>query len=397
MTEDPKRTSPWGSYQTEIYQAGSRTGEVPPLPTNLRELESVARTLLAPEALGYIMSSAGDSNTARANVTAFDSWRIVPRVLAGVQERDMQTELLGHVHPTPLLIAPVGVQTLAHPEGELAMAKAAEKFGVPYVHSQAASYSFEQIAEAAPNGQRWSQFYWLADEDVNDSFLDRARRAGFSSLVLTVDTLVLGWRPADLDRAYLPFLQGVGVANYTSDPAFMSRLEPDRRSDPRAVGEEWLKIFPNPGLTWKDIKSLRQKWEGSLLVKGISAADDARKAIDHGFDGVIVSNHGGRQVDGALAALDALPGVITAVNDQLPVLFDSGVRSGSDVFKALALGARSVLIGRPALYGLALSGQSGVEHVLRCVLAELDLTMALSGNRSISAVGVDSLVLSPRK
>lgn len=381
MTSENYR-QPWGSIQTRIYRDGLQSGTLPRLPTNLLELESLAMAKLSDEARGYIVASAGDGDTSRANRAGLDRWRVVPRMLSGVEERTTDCRILGQDLPTPVMLAPVGVQMLAHPEGELASARAAATFGVPYIHSQAASFSYEQVAEALPDGPRWSQFYWVTDDDVCISMLERAWNAGFTHLVLTVDTPLLGWRPTDLDRAYLPFLRGVGIANYTTDPAFMARIPSHRRADPVAVAEEWLRIFPHPGLTWDRLPFLRAHWAGPILIKGISHPDDARRAVDQGMDGVIVSNHGGRQIDGAIGAIDCLPAVVEAVAGSASVLFDSGIRTGVDVYRAVALGADGVLVGRAFLYGLALDGQRGVEHVLAALLAELDLTLALSGHRS---------------
>lgn len=373
---------PWSAFQSGIYRLGAESGVVPRLPTNLVELESLATRQLSDEARGYIVASAGDGSTARANRDALDRWRVVPRILRGAEIRSTGTQILGQDLPAPLLIAPVGVQTLAHELGECATARAAESFGVPYVHSQASSFSYEDVVAAAPTGPKWLQFYSVTDDDVCVSLLRRAQKAGFTHLVVTVDTTLLGWRPTDLDRAYLPFLRGIGIANYTSDLVFMSRIPAHRRNDPSAVAEEWLRIFPHPGLTWDRLSFLRAHWVGPILIKGVSHPDDARRAIDEGVDGVIVSNHGGRQIDGAIGAADCLASVVDVAAGHVAVLFDSGIRTGVDVYRALALGADAVLIGRAFLYGLALDGQRGVEHVLACMLAELDLTLALSGHQS---------------
>ena len=370
----------FGDFQIGVYLEGMFNGRTPELTTNLVRLEEQARAVLAPEAMGYIVPSAGDGATARANREAFDRWRIVPRMLRGATDRDLSCTVLGTSMPAPVAIAPIGVQTLAHPDGELATARAAAALGVTYVHSTAASHSFEQVAEANGSGSRWYQLYYPADRDVCRSFLERARAAGFTTLVLTLDTTLLGWRPADLDRGFLPFLHNVGVANYLTDPAFLARLDKPVEEDPGAATSLWAGMFPNPGLRWTDLPFLRDHWDGPIVLKGILAVEDARAAVDHGMDGIVVSNHGGRQVDGAVASLDALPAIAEAVGDRTTVLFDSGVRTGTDVLKALALGADAVLLGRPFLYGLALAGQQGVEHVLRCLFAELDLALTLSGH-----------------
>lgn len=364
----------------------------PEITTDLAHLEEHAREVLAPDAMGYIVPSAGSGATARANLAAFDRWRIVPRMLRSGTQRDLSCTVLGTALPAPVMIAPVGVQTLAHPQGELATARAAAALGLPYIHSTAAAHSFEQVAEASGDGSRWYQLYWPTDSDVCASFLSRAKASGYTTLVLTLDTLLLGYRPADLDRGFLPFLNRQGLANYLTDPAFLAGLARSPDEDPGAAVLHWAQMFPNPGLRWEDLPFLREHWDGPIVLKGIVSADDARLAAEHGMDGIVVSNHGGRQVDGAVGALDALPAIVTAVGDRLTVLFDSGVRCGADVVKALALGAQAVLVGRPVLYGLALGGQPGAEHVLRCLLAELDLTLALAGYTSHRQLTPESLV-----
>lgn len=385
----------FGDHQSSIYFNGMFLGQTPELPTDLTTLETRAAEVLSPEALGYVVPSAGGGATARANVAAFDRWRIVPRMLRDHAVRDLTTEVLGTSMPAPVLLGPVGVQTLAHPEGELATARAAAELGLVYVHSTQASHSIEEAA-AIGDGPRWYQLYWPTDPELCESLLSRARFAGYTHLVVTVDTTLLGWRPRDLDRGYLPFLQAVGIANYTSDPVFLRRLEKSVEEDPGAAGIAFASVFPNPGLDWGQLPWLRERWDGPILLKGIQHVDDARLAVEHGLDGIVVSNHGGRQVDGAAASLDQLPAIVDAVGDRLAVLFDSGIRSGPDVVKALALGADAVLLGRPYLYGLALAGQAGVEHVLRCLLAEVDLTLANSGYSSPGELTRDSLVLTPR-
>lgn len=368
-----------GDFQVGIYLDGMLGGTTPELTTNLARIEEQAAAVLAPEAMGYIVPSAGDGATTRANREAFDRWRITPRMMRGAVERDLSCTVLGTQMEAPVLIAPIGVQTLAHPEGELATARAAAALGLTYVHSTAASHDFEQVAEASGDGSRWYQLYYPTDLDVCASFLDRASAGGYEVLVVTLDTTLLGWRPADLDRGYLPFLSNVGVANYLSDPAFLSRLDAPVEQDPGAATFLWAGMFPNPSLSFEDLSFLRERWDGPIVLKGIVHPEDARLAVEHGIEGIIVSNHGGRQVDGAIGALDALPGVVEAVDGRATILFDSGVRTGTDVIKALALGADAVLLGRPFLYGLALGGQAGVEHVLRCLLAEVDLALSLAG------------------
>ena len=389
MTE--ARPSNFSDHQLGIYAAGMFAQQTPSITTNLARLEDQAAEKLSPEALGYIVASAGSGSTARANRAAFDRWAITPRMLRSSASRDHACTVLGTDMPAPLLIAPVGIQTLAHPDGELATVRAAAELGVPYIHSTQASHSFEQIAEAGGDAPRWYQLYWPTDESVLLSFLQRAKDTGFTTLVLTLDTTLLGWRPADLDRGYLPFLANLGIENYLSDPAFRAGLAQPVEENPVAAAMHWAQMFPNPGLSWKNLAFLREHWDGPIVLKGICTVGDAREAAAHGVDGIVVSNHGGRQIDGARPSLDALPSIVDAVGDELTVLFDSGVRTGADMAKALALGADAVLLGRPFLYGLALGGQEGVAHVLRCLLAEFDLVTSLSGHTGAGELGRDSI------
>ncbi|GAA3648600.1 lactate 2-monooxygenase [Nonomuraea antimicrobica] len=385
----------FADYQNEIYRDGL-DNRTPILPTELTALEGLARERLDPRAFGYVAGSAGTESTARANLEAFRRWRIVPRMLRDVAVRDLSVELFGRRLRSPLLLAPVGVLTIMHPEGELAVARAAAAEQVPMVLSTASSHSIEQVAQAGGAGHRWFQLYWPDDRDLAASFVQRAHDSGYETLVVTLDTHTLGWRPRDLDQAYLPFLGGAGVANFFTDPVFQKIVgDPiDETNRDRAIGI-WSRLFGNPSLTWDDLPFLRERWEGPIVLKGIQHPDDARRAVDAGMDGVVVSNHGGRQVDGAAGALDALPAVAKAVGDRLTVLYDSGIRSGSDVIKAMALGARAVLLARPYAYGLGLAGQAGVRHVIRCLLADLDITMATSGNARVADLSPDLLTTAP--
>jgi isopentenyl diphosphate isomerase/L-lactate dehydrogenase-like FMN-dependent dehydrogenase len=377
-------------YQSEIYLQGLAE-RVPPFTTDLSALEDVARQRLLAGAFGYVAGAAGAGATHRANLAAFDHWRIVPRMLTGATDRALRTTVLGTEMPAPLVLAPVGVQSIVHPDGELATARAAAALGVPMTMSTASSYSIEEVAEASGAGPRWFQLYRPNDDAVCASILDRARRAGFSVLVVTLDTWTLGWRPTDLDQAYLPFIRGVGTAVPFSDPVFRGQLDTPPEEDAIAAVVRWVPMFTGADRTWEDLPFLREHWDGPIVLKGIMHVDDARRAAAEGVDGIVVSNHGGRQVDGALAALDALPAIASAVGDRLEVLFDSGIRGGADMLKALALGARAVLLGRPYVYGLGLAGEEGVRHVLRSVLAEFDLTLGLSGHRSVRELTPDAL------
>src|SRR5829696_839683 len=371
----------FANAQYEIYLQGM-AGKVPDFPITYRQMERRAKKLLSAGAYGYVRGGAGEEKTVEANRRAFDRWKIVPRMFRDVGVRDVRTEVLGTQMPAPLLLAPIGVQSIVHADGELA---------VPHVLSTASSYAMEEVGEAAGDGPRWYQLYWPNDPDLAASFLERAEKAGYSAIVVTLDTWLLAWRPRDLEGAYLPFLKGVGTANYFSDPVFRSGLENPPEEDLQAAVGHWIGKYSDPTVTWERLAMLREATELPILLKGIQHPDDARRAVDEGVDGILVSNHGGRQVDGAIGSLDALPGIVDVVPDEFPVLFDSGVRSGADAFKALALGARAVLIGRPFVWGLAVGGEAGIRHVVRGLLAELDLTLALSGYTSFDQVGADAL------
>ncbi|UFQ20402.1 alpha-hydroxy-acid oxidizing protein [Streptomyces huasconensis] len=368
----------------EIYVAGPE-GRAGQLTTDLTALEEAARAVLDPATHGFLAGNAGTGATGRANREAFDRWRVVPRVLRGVTRRDLSVSLLGRRLPVPVLLAPVSAQTVVHPEGELAAVRGAADAGVPFVLSSFSSHSMEEVAAAAGPGPRWFQLYWPSDEKLTASMVRRAEASGYTALVLTVDNPGFGYRPADLDHGFLPFVRGTGLANYTADPVFRAALPAGAGTE--AVVRHWASVSGDPSLTWDRLARLRELTGLPLLVKGVLHPDDARLAVAHGADGVIVSNHGGRQLDGTMAALDCLPAVRAAVGDGVAVLMDSGVRTGGDVVKALALGADAVLYGRPYVYGLALGGQGGVHHVLRCLLAELDLALTLSGHDSVAALG----------
>ena len=361
-----------GQVRDAIYVSGES-----PWPVSAAMWEARAAEMLEPGPFDYIAGGAGSEATMRANLEAFDRRRLRPRMLTGNVERDISVEILGTRSPAPFLLAPIGVLSIAHAEGELAVARAAAATGVPMVLSSAASHSIEEVAEC--DAPRWFQLYWVNDREVTISLVERAAAAGYAAIVVTLDTLTLGWRPRDLGHAYLPFVTGEGCAQFFSDPVFRSRLEKPPEEEPLAAAVTMLATFGNLGLTWDDLRWLRERTQLPLLVKGILRADDADRARDCGVDGVVVSNHGGRQVDGAVAALDALVEVREALGPDAIVLMDSGIRSGADVLKALALGADAVLLGRPYAYGLAVGGQEGVETVIRHLMAEIDLTLALSG------------------
>ncbi len=383
----PYQSSPSGpgqGRQMEIYKLGL-AGKTPSTPVSPDALEDMARKELKAEAFDYLAGGAGSEDSVRANREAFRRWRIVPRFLRDVSQRDLSVELLGSRLPAPVLLAPIGVQRIWHKDGELAVARA-RTLGVPMILSTVSSYSIEEVAAELGETPRWFQLYWPNHPELAASFLQRAERAGYQAIVVTLDTFFLSWRERDVQNAYLPFLHGEGLANYLSDPVFESMVggKPQRHLV-KAV-ETFGQVFSNPSLTWADLPFLRRHTRLPILLKGILHVDDARKAVDHGMDGVIVSNHGGRQLDGALAALDALPAVVEAIAGRVPVLFDSGIRRGADVFKALALGAKAILLGRPYCYGLAINGEDGVRDVLRNLLADFDLTLGLAGCASMEQV-----------
>ncbi|GAA3618190.1 lactate 2-monooxygenase [Streptomyces chitinivorans] len=375
------RGANFGAYQSEIYLNGLG-GQLPPFTTDLTALEASARERLEDGPFWYVAGAAGSGATDRANREAFDRRRIVPRMLRDATARDLSTTVLGTEMPAPVLLAPIGVQSIVHPDGELATARAASALGVPMILSTASSHTVEEVARASGDGPRWYQLYWPNEDEVCVSILKRARAAGFTTLVVTLDTWTLAWRPHDLDLSYLPFIRGVGTAIPFSDPAFRAGLAKSPEEDLISAVLRWVPMFTGTDKSWDRLPFLREHWDGPIVLKGIQHPDDARRAAAAGMDGIVVSNHGGRQVDGAVASLDMLPEIAEAVGDRIEVLFDSGVRTGADVLKALALGARAVLLGRPYAYGLAHGGEEGVRHVLRSLLADLDLTLGLSGHRT---------------
>jgi lactate 2-monooxygenase len=380
----------FADYYREIYARGLG-GETPSIPVSIAELERRAAQAMDERAANYVFAGAGSEGTIDANREALARRQIVPRMLRDVAERDLSTTVLGTTMPAPLLLAPIGVQKVVHPDGELATARAAASLGLPMIASTASAFSLEEIAAAGGEAPRWFQLYWPNDRELAKSLVGRAETAGYAALVLTVDTFVPGWKPRDLQQAWLPFLNGTGVANYFHDPVFRAALEKSPEEDVGAATGHFLGIQANPSLSWEDLGWLREQTELPIVIKGIQHPDDARKAARLGIDGIVVSNHGGRQVDGAIGSLDALPPIVEAAGEDLAILFDSGIRSGADAIKALALGADAVCLGRPYIWGLALEGQAGVETVLKMILAELDLTIALCGYTSPDQLGPEAL------
>jgi len=407
--------------QRDIYLAGLR-GRKPRVPQNAAALERAAQRAMSREGFAYIAGGAGLETTMKANREVFERVQIVPRMLRGAETRDLRVELFGRTLPAPFLLAPIGVLEMAHRESDVAVARAAAAEGVPMIFSSQASTSMEECSAVMGDAPRWFQLYMSTSNDVVRSFVSRAERCGCDAVVITLDTTLLGWRLRDLDLAYLPFALGKGIAQYVADPEFqrqvdaapvpargrvtlaalrslwrVSRAYPGstwqnlRSPRPRQAALTFLETFTRPSLNWDDVALVRDATRLPLLLKGILHPDDARTALEHGVDGIVVSNHGGRQVDGAVATLDALPAIVAAVGDRVPVLLDSGIRGGADSFKALALGARAVLIGRPYCYGLAIAGEAGVREVIQNFLADLDLTLALTGHGSVADLGLESV------
>lgn len=371
--------------QHEVYGAAV-AGRRIDLPFSFEEWESRARATLSEEAYWYIAGSAGAGDTNRANREAFERVKLVHRVLHDVSDRDISTELFGARLPAPFALAPIGVQGIMNADGERAPARAAAALGIPFTLSTVSSVTIEEIGQIMGSATRWFQLYPARSREVASSMIFRAAASGYSAIIVTLDTPVLGWREQDLRLGYLPFLQGQGIVNYFSDPVFLSMLAKPPQEDPRAAIMQFLGMFANPSFKWTDIEWLRSQTKLPVLLKGLVHPDDARKAIDHGVDGIVVSNHGGRQLDGGIGTLDALPGMVEAANGKIPLLLDSGVRRGADVLKAIALGARAVLVGRPYAYAMASHGEAGVRHLIRTMMAEVDLSLALSGLTSIEGV-----------
>ncbi|RKK04105.1 lactate 2-monooxygenase [Pseudoroseomonas wenyumeiae] len=414
---------PGRQNQARIFTGGF-AGRRPLIPCAPEALERAALARMRGHAAAYVAGGAGLERSMAANRAAFDHYRILQRVLRDVSDRRLLVELFGRRLPLPLLLAPIGVLEMAQRRGDLAAARAAASEGLTFVTSSQSSAPLEEIAAACGEGPRWFQLYWSSSDALMRSFMRRAEAAGYEAIVLTLDTTQLGWRPRDLDRGYLPFLRGRGLANYVSDPVFRGLPPPNLAAaerpplglrslpaglellcnwpggmrqalaSPRAVVQavqRFIAVYSRPDLTWEHLPALRRATRLPILLKGILHPDDARRALDAGMDGIIVSNHGGRQVDGGVAALDMLPPVAEAVAGRVPVLFDSGIRTGADVIKALSLGARAVLLGRPYVYGLALAGEAGVRQVIRNFAAELDLTLALMGRRGLDELDASAL------
>ena len=394
--------------QGEIYIKGMM-GAKPVVPFDPKKLEARAKEKMTAKAGGYILGGAGTDDTIRENADAFAKYRIYPRMLRDVSTRDTSATLFGIKIPSPILTCPIGVLEMIDDEADKAVGRATAKLGIPMIISNQASFSMEDITAEMADGPRWFQLYWSKSNELVKSFVQRAEKCGCTAIAVTLDTTMLGWRVQDLDLMHLPFLTGQGIAQYTSDPVFNDIVaNMDFDSNPiklpanagvdaktfKAV-QAFTGVYSRPSITWEDLAFLRSVTDLPILLKGILHPEDGALAVKYGMDGIIVSNHGGRQVDGAISAIDALPKVVEAVRksgSDMPILMDSGIRTGADIFKALALGAQAVCVGRPYAYGLALAGQLGVEEVLANMMAEFEFTMALAGCKELGEVDESCLV-----
>lgn len=409
--------------QTDIF-LGNLRGNNRTIPTSFDKLRDAAEKKMSKEAYAYIAGSAGSEITKKSNRSDFKKLRITPSILNDVSECNTDISLFGHRYPVPFLLAPIGVLDMAHPDADLAVAKASAAEKVPFIFSSQASVDMETCSSAMENSPRWFQLYWSTSNDLVESFVRRAESCGCDAIVLTLDTTMLGWRPRDLDLDYLPFLRGRGIAQYTSDPVFRELMntsigdadEPPKLTwnsikalikmaknypggfwsnllseDPQRAVKTFIECYSRPSLTWDDLSFLRSLTDLPILLKGILNPKDASKAVERNMNGIIVSNHGGRQVDGAVSTIQVLPEIAEEVNGDIPILMDSGIRTGSDIFKAIALGADAVLLGRPYTYALAIAGEQGVREVIQNYRADFELTMTLSGCRSVDEINADQL------
>ncbi|KAF4988180.1 hypothetical protein FDECE_15156 [Fusarium decemcellulare] len=391
-----QKRPPYAFHIAKTYEDGIFNDKLPIVTTDPNLLEDQARQAMGNKPFGYIYGGAGEMSSVDENRLAFRRWKIVPRVLKPCAPRDLRVKLFGVIYGnipqlqnSPLLMAPVGVQGTFHPSGEKGLSAACAELGIPYSLSTAATSSIEDIAAACGSHPRWYQLYWPKDDDITKSLLRRAKASGYTTLIVTLDTVSVAWRPQDLNIANLPFLEGVGNAVGFSDPIFRAKFADKNNGDmpednPLAASRYWIsEVFSGEHHSWEDLALLRKHWDGPIVLKGVLSVEDARLALEHGMDGVFVSNHGGRQLDGSVSSIEMLPEIVDAVGSELTVMFDSGIRTGSDVIKALALGAKAVFVGRPALYGLGIAGKEGAKSVLAGLLADLDQSMGISGFASI--------------
>jgi lactate 2-monooxygenase len=385
----------YSDYQYEIYEAGQNYVR-PRWPVDAPSMQQLAQKTLSEQVYSYVTGDAEIGDTARTNREALAKLQLLSRILTVPVPRDHTTTLFGTTMPAPIILAPIGLLKMIHPDGEIGAARAATELGLTFVHSTAAETSMEKVAEAVGDGSRWYQMYVPSDDRLAISLLDRAKASGYSLIMITLDTTTRAWRPSDLNLGHLPFLHGYGVANYFCDPVFRSLLDKSPEDDMRGALKVWRKVAADPNIDWERIKWIRSHTDLPIVLKGVLHYDDAKKAARMGIDGIVVSNHGGRQLDGAVASISVLPRIVDSVGDQLTVLFDSGIRSGSDAAKALAIGAKGVLLGRPWVWALGVGGQDAVSHILKCFLAEFDVSIGLIGHRKSSQLSrADLLTFDP--
>ncbi|KAI1075090.1 glycolate oxidase [Whalleya microplaca] len=388
--DDDDAPTAYSAYQVELYTKGIMQGILPPTTTDPNKLSAQAKKVMRPEAYDYIAGGAGEGSTMDANRLAFRHWKIVPRMLRPTVPRDLKVQLFGKQYASPLLCAPVGVQEVYHEDRETGTASACAELQVPYIMSTASTGTIQEVAAASGDQPRWFQLYWPMDNEITASILRTARAAGFTVLVVTLDTATMSWRPADLDRTFLPFVTGQGNTVGFTDPVFRRKFAALNDGDtpeesPVQASRYWIsEVFSGESHGWEDLELLKKHWDGPIVLKGIQHPHDAVLALRYGMDGIIVSNHGGRQCDGAVGSLEMLPDIVEAVGSQMTILFDSGIRTGVDILKALSLGAKAVLVGRPVMYGLGIAGKAGAKHVLASLLAELDGSMGLAGIKNIA-------------
>ncbi|KAI1170953.1 glycolate oxidase [Nemania sp. FL0916] len=395
--DDKKAPIQYGEYKREIFKRGLLDGALPTITTDPNKLRQKAKKAMRLEAYDFLAGAAGEGAGMDANRLAFRQWTIIPRMMRPTAPRDLSVTLFGEKYDTPILCAPIGIQEVYHRDGEIGAAEACSELRVPYIMSTAASSTIPEVAKACGDQPRWFQLYWPMDDDITASILQTAKASGFKVLVVTVDTATMAWRPADLDRAYFPFMGGRGNAVGFSDPVFRRKFSEANNGDtpesnPFTAALAWLnEAFSGDNHPWEHFKVLRKNWDGPIVLKGILHPKDAVLALQHGVDGIIVSNHGGRNVDGVVPSLDMLPEIVAAVGDKMTILFDSGIRTGADIMKALSLGAKAVLVARPIMYGLGIGGKEGAKHVIASILADLDTTMSLAGMKRIADLTQDNL------
>lgn len=387
-----RETPEYAQYQKENFLA-SNHGAVPPFNTDPNKLEILARKKLSGGGWYYASSNAGESLTHLANRQAFFRHKIVPRMLVDTNKRDTKTSIWGHDVNAPVGFSPIGINRIYHSEGEEGVAKVAGELNLPYCLSTAGSASIESVGAANGEGScRFFQLYMPHDDELTVSLLRRAVASGFTACILTVDTWQLAWRHDDVYTSNYAFYHGNGAQLGLTDPVFKKRMEAegiDPEKDPNRAGEKWIdNVWHGRAWSWEKMPWLIKTWKEisggkPFAIKGIQSVADAKKCIEIGCDGIVVSNHAGRQVDGAIGSLDALENIVNAVGDKIYIMFDSGVRGATDIVKALALGAKFVFVGRLWVWGLSIMGEHGVRHVMRSLLADLDIMMNVAGIQSI--------------